>query len=120
MRGILMAPVVASAMVFTPTVSGTYTIVINLPDSSYVGGSVLLAVNEVSLPTTDDFTNALDPTGALNIWETKDAYIETSGDTDTIAINLEAGVAVDITVYGNPGRVRPSIHGLGSFEVVDD
>lgn len=91
----------AAAMVFTPTVSGTYTVVINLPDSEFTGGSVTLSVNEVTLPTVDDFSNALDPSNPLSIWGTKDAFIETDGDTDTIAISLEAGVAVDITLHGN-------------------
>lgn len=49
--------------------------------------------------------------------------INGAGDADVYAsesIRAVLNGVGDITVYGNPSQVRPSIHGLGSFEVVDD
>ncbi len=86
-----------AVLTFTPTVSDTFFIVVGSPNNS---GWYTLEVNEFNQPA-DDFSNALDASNPISIWETQDGHIGTAGDTDTIAISLEAGVAVDITVYGN-------------------
>ncbi len=55
--------------------------------------------------------------------KTVDITINGAGDADVYASESVRAVlngVGDITVYGNPSRVRPSINGLGSFEVVDD
>lgn len=48
--------------------------------------------------------------------------INGAGDADVYAseeVRAELNGVGDITVWGNPNRVRPSINGFGSFEVVD-
>ncbi|MEO1241804.1 MAG: hypothetical protein AAFX54_07835 [Pseudomonadota bacterium] len=86
----------AAALIFTPAVSGTYFIVSGNGDT----GWWTLEVNEFTAPV-DDFSNALDASNPIGIGETQDGHIGIAGDTDTIAISLTAGVAVDITLYGN-------------------
>ena len=90
----------ASTLIFTPSISDTYFIVVAPQGPSDPGGWWTLAVNDFVAPA-DDFSNALDPSNPISIWETQDGHIGTAGDTDTIAISLQAGVAVDITLYGN-------------------
>jgi len=89
----------ASTLVFTPAESGTYSIIAGQPGPNSLGGTFDLQVSELTI--ADDFSNALNDTNVICVWETQDASIEQSGDTDTIAIWLEAGTPVDITVYGN-------------------
>ena len=90
----------ASTLIFTPSASDTYFIVVTPQGPNDVGGWWTLAVNDFVAPP-DDFGNALDPSNPISLWETQDGHIGTNGDTDTIAISLQAGVAVDITLYGN-------------------
>ncbi len=54
--------------------------------------------------------------------KTVDLTLEGSGDidawaSDSVTVDMEG--SGDVTIYGNPGRVRPSMSGSGSFEVVD-
>ena len=90
----------ASVLHFTPSTDGTYFIVVTGFGANDPGGWWTLEVNEFNAPT-DDFSNALNPSNPISIWETQDGHIGANGDTDTIAISLQAGVAVDITLYGN-------------------
>ncbi|WDI32474.1 hypothetical protein PUV54_04605 [Hyphococcus flavus] len=90
----------ASVLLFTPSSNDTYFIVAGPNSPGDLGGLYTLQVTEFTAPV-DDFSTALDPSDPISIWETQDAHIGASGDTDTIAISLEAGVEVDITVYGN-------------------
>ncbi len=51
-----------------------------------------------------------------------DVTINGAGDVDASAsesVIAELNGVGDITICGDPDRVRPSIHGLGSFEVMD-
>jgi len=51
-----------------------------------------------------------------------DVTINGAGDVDASAsesVIAELNGVGDITICGDPDRVRPSIHGLGSFEVID-
>lgn len=51
-----------------------------------------------------------------------DVTINGAGDVDASAsesVIAELNGVGDITICGNPDRVRPRIHGLGSFEVMD-
>ena len=86
----------AAVSIFTPTVAGTYFIVVGPGDI----GWWTLEVDKFNAPP-DDFSNALNPNNAISIWETRNGFIGHNGDTDTIPISLQAGVAVDITLYSN-------------------
>jgi hypothetical protein len=51
-----------------------------------------------------------------------DITINGAGDVDAFAsesVEAELNGVGDITICGDPDKVRPRIHGLGSFEVVD-
>ncbi len=100
----------AAMLLFTPAANGTYFVVVSPNFSGDLGGSWALSVEEFTAPA-DDFSNDLDPSNPIAIWETQDGHIGSNGDTDTIALSLEAGVAVDITVYGND---------IGFFGEIDD
>lgn len=52
-----------------------------------------------------------------------DVTINGAGDVDASAsesVKAELNGVGDITIHGDPSHVRPRIHGLGSFEVIDD
>ncbi|MEX0299531.1 MAG: hypothetical protein AB3N28_10700 [Kordiimonas sp.] len=90
----------SSSLIYTPEETGTYFIVAGTPSPVHVGGSYSLLVDEYT-QQPDDFSADLDAVNAIAVWETQNATIEQVGDTDTIALSLTAGQAVDITVYGN-------------------
>jgi serralysin len=77
-----------------------------------------LLVSELIVPE-DDFSDALDDSKVIGVWERLDAFIEQPGDIDTIAVSLEAGTAVDITVYGNDNGLYGELRGAEIRAFVD-
>ena len=105
----------ASTLIFTPSTSDTYFVVVGPGDD----GWWTLEVNEFTAPA-DDFSNLLDASNPISIWETQDGHISFDGDTDTIALSLEAGAAVDITLYSNDGGFFGELADTEIISFVDD
>ena len=92
----------ASTLIFSPSETGTFFIVAGVPGQFSPIGNFTISASTLTVPE-DDFSNALDDTNAINLWETLDGVIntDTDTDTDTIPIWLVSGIPVDITAYGN-------------------
>jgi len=90
----------ASVLTFTPNTTGTYFIVVGPLGPNDTAGWWTLEVNAFT-PPADDFGATIDPSNPVALWETRNGVVNAANDVDTIALSLTAGVAVDITVYGN-------------------
>jgi hypothetical protein len=107
-----------ATLIFSPSETGTFYVVAGVPGQFSPTGNFTLLTTTLVVPE-DDFSNALDDSNAINLWETQDGVIDTATDTDTISISLVSGTPVDITAYGNDNGLFPELGEIDILSFVD-